>query len=289
MQFTPYSQQQSNSQDDINYHQGFVSQAVQSYPNNGMVSSDKQFMGMQRNFSNSVTIERSHMGLYNSLMDQRMTTSNAEVGINMDGNRNINTYCLTDLSNSGSGNSLTTNTVAKVSQAGTMPTTIIVTTMTTVTTAMVQCQQVQQVTYTSASTSGEPAVQPSQTEAKRKQPEDIEQDNDNKRRYVDSTNMAKDEKTLDRLFAELCDIKDLINNIDNKVESIQEENKTWKQRWECIESELGEVKTSVEMAHNLIADETQARVKLVEDIKKKFKDNAEDAANNLKIVKTQVS
>ena len=41
------------------------------------------------------------------------------------------------------------------------------------------------------------------------------------------------------------------------METIQEDNQVWKQKLGLSENDITEVKTSVEMAHNLISDETR--------------------------------
>ena len=57
---------------------------------------------------------------------------------------------------------------------------------------------------------------------------------------------------MKRMFAEIVDIKTIVG-------AIQTENAEWEQRVKVIEDDMVEVKSSLEMAHNLISDGNQRK------------------------------
>ena len=91
------------------------------------------------------------------------------------------------------------------------------------------------------------------------------------------------------MLMEIMGIKTNVINLNTKVESIQEENAAWKQKLGLIDQEVGEVKVSLEMAHNLIADEKADRITAMQEVKMELTERKKENSNTLQLVKNQNS
>ena len=84
--------------------------------------------------------------------------------------------------------------------------------------------------------------------------------------------------------AMLLNIQNTMTSMNSRIESIQHENKEWRNRFEALEKECGDVKDSVEMAHNLIRDETAKREKSIKSLKDAIDRHTVEQAANLKVI-----
>ena len=189
-----------------------------------------------------------------------------------------------------SNTNCTPTTLSEVISVAAMPTTTTVTTTTTVAASVVQTSHSQQTIAAMMTTQATVTISDQHVgkDNKRKQPDEEGEKPENKKTIVDSM------PGVDLLLKELIGIKTMISDvntkvttIDSKFENIQEENKEWKERMVNLESDMNEVKRSVEMAHNLIADETQNRKAEVKELRTELNQKASKAMHNLQLLKTQ--
>ena len=76
------------------------------------------------------------------------------------------------------------------------------------------------------------------------------------------------DEMMKRMYKEIIEIKEMVSQVNLKVDNMQAENKIWTEKLTKVESELGEVQDSVNMAHDLIKDETETRKSETSAIKK---------------------
>ena len=91
-------------------------------------------------------------------------------------------------------------------------------------------------------------------------------------------------EVTNRLFTELLGIKEMIGSVDAKVDRIETENIKWHQRMESVEKDLGEVKSSLEMAHNLINNEANARSAVVREVKTELSSRAKEITHSANVI-----
>ena len=169
----------------------------------------------------------------------------------------------------------------------TMPITTITTTVVTMTTMVATGTCVTTSKNTTIMTVDHEDVR--KKEPKRKQPEEMEDDHANKKRNVD----LNSENVMARMFQELVGMKTMIGdrfgNLENKVEMIHEENKNWKEKLVTIERDICDLKESVEMAYNLIKDESAKRTQDVSELRTAIADHGTENMGNTKLIKSHSS
>ena len=72
------------------------------------------------------------------------------------------------------------------------------------------------------------------------------------------------------MFADISSMKTMMNTVNSRMEQIHQENVVWQSRFEQIERDCGELKDSVEMAHNLVKNETMKRKEEISSIRKQL-------------------
>ena len=166
-------------------------------------------------------------------------------------NKRMGTHVTPPRSDCGASFVTSTLTTTKISDSN-MPVTTVCTT-TTVTSSMMVCGEVTQATK-SATTTTSITVDDCDITTKWKKTEETndDEDNVNKRRNLSNDGL------MERVLTEVMGIKNMVGDLNIKVSKIQEETKDWKKELSEVTREIGEVKESVNMAHNLICDETKA-------------------------------
>ena len=81
----------------------------------------------------------------------------------------------------------------------------------------------------------------------------------------------------------------MIGNINNNMQEMKQENKAWIAKLTTVEKDLGDVKDSLEMAHNMIQDEKNARNNVVKELKEEMKEHAQEIRNNTSLIKTNTT
>ena len=94
---------------------------------------------------------------------------------------------------------------------------------------------------------------------------------------------------MEMMLSEFAGLKGMINNVDRKIETIQEENTMWRTKLESVVTEVSEVKESLEMAHNLITDEKNERASAVQILKNEIMERGKEIGTNVQLIKTQAS
>ena len=94
---------------------------------------------------------------------------------------------------------------------------------------------------------------------------------------------------MKRMLKEIIGLHSVVEGVDKKVEMIQEEHKTWRDRLNAVEGDLGEVKQSLEMAHNLVNDEKAERIKDVVDLRSDIAEHSKEIGTNVQLLKTQAT
>ena len=67
---------------------------------------------------------------------------------------------------------------------------------------------------------------------------------------------------------------------------IRDENNDWKEKWGNLHKDVNDIKDSVELAHNLISDETRDKKEAMNQLKTEMNERAIEATNNVKVMKT---
>ena len=93
------------------------------------------------------------------------------------------------------------------------------------------------------------------------------------------------EQMMQKVLTEVMGLRSTMDNINTKVDTLQTEQAEWKKQFHLMTTEMSEVKESVEMAHNLINDETKNRQTAVSAIKEDLKERAKESAQNLTLLK----
>ena len=84
-------------------------------------------------------------------------------------------------------------------------------------------------------------------------------------------------------------LKPKTKKLTESVNEIQCENKEWRQKMESLEKEVSEVKESVNLAHDMINDETKNRKESEKTIKSELQDRAREISNNVQFIKSHSS
>ena len=201
---------------------------------------------------------------------------------------------------------------------GKMPVAAITTT-TTVTTAMVHSGTggsltTSTVTSTSLSSSmieviPDPPHNPESGKRKKGENEDSSYKNEAKRRIVDNPESEWDEENGDdsnimkKLLSEVLGIKNSMRGVEETVKSIQSETKDWKKELKAVITDVNAVKLelngvkdglttvqdSVEMAHNLIQDESNQRKNAIKDLSEKMNTRQRENSDSAKLINTHSS
>ena len=185
--------------------------------------------------------------------------------------------------NTGPSNPITTTTMAK---------TALVTT--TAITTMIMHTSDSAHTVTSASTltttTGVMYHNPKPESGEKRKTTDDQEDRSDKKR-LNLENELPNELMV-KMYEELLGMKSVvngmnskINEVNEKVENIQSENNEWKQKVLQIEVEVSELKESVEMAHNLVSDETKNRKQENTELRGNLMDRAKELGNVGQIVR----
>ena len=156
----------------------------------------------------------------------------------------------------------TTSTTTSTFSASKMPTTMITTTsinmtvMQTGSACQLSSSSFTNTTILHLNDNGSAGVSTSnvkEVDTKRKRYEETDVMTDNKRWNVNKQEgLSKSDELMQKVLSELADIK-------TKVTSIQEDNIEWKRRMNVMETDITDIKESVEMAHNLVYDERRDR------------------------------
>ena len=88
-----------------------------------------------------------------------------------------------------------------------------------------------------------------------------------KRRNLDnSANKSGSETLMQKMLSELCGIKVMINQVDMKIATIQDENKLWSSKLDRVINDVSGLKDSVDQAHLLINQEKTERVSICDQL-----------------------
>ena len=194
----------------------------------------------------------------------------------------------------GKGGMTSVRSNSIMTTTSTMLTTTLITT-TTITTSIVSVGLTQQSTTSTTSTTIDTEAGGNK-DGKRKKTSDMNEESDVKKQIMESNEGEQQpissNNLMERMYSEIIGIKTMVESVetklktvDDKVETIKEENKLWISRLTSVEKEVNEVKDSVEMAHNLINDETKNRIKDVSDIKGDLVDKTWEMSNTAKLIR----
>ena len=201
-----------------------------------------------------------------------------------DGNYHPNSNVLASkLTTTPATNSVTTST--------TMPTTTVVST-TSIVSSVVQSQGIHSVVNTITTNTVVHNADPNSmslnnTEGKRKQVEDKQNCGQSPKRINLGNSGCDDTNVLQRVLEELVNIKTMVGDTNKTVKSMQEENAQWKRCVTEIEPDVSDLKSSVEMAHQLIGDEAEKRKEDVNKINEALSDQKREITNSIAMSKKQ--
>ena len=174
-----------------------------------------------------------------------------------------------------------------VTSVGSMLCTMVTTTA--ITTTLIQAgpatNKVSTSTYTNSTvlhlnddnSSSENKVNLKENESKRKRNENPNEDSENKRRNQNEEEPINNDM-MRRVLCELVDIKQC-------MAAIQSENAEWKSRMTTFETEIKDVKESVELAHNLVNDERKNRKQSEKNFKEEMVQRKKEIAGNTDLLK----
>ena len=183
----------------------------------------------------------------------------------------------------------------------TMPTTTITTTTSAVTcktgntTGTMTVGSILSTTTTTVTDDPKPSTTEClDSKRKRRSEEDENSKNESpKRRKSDSDVKIESNYMLQKMFQEMMGMKNGMDNVgtqialmNNRMEQMQQDNNIWKSKLAMIEKDCSDLKISVEMAHNLVRDESKKREDEVKSIRNHIAQHSREGASNVQLLKT---
>ena len=110
------------------------------------------------------------------------------------------------------------------------------------------------------------------------------ENNENKRRHTENTTPS--DAKIDIILNEILGMKNVVNDLKIGMTKIQEDNQQWKTKVQAIETDLKDVKESVNMAHDLITDETMNRKQEIGALKADIIEQTREMSNNAQVLNT---
>ena len=120
-------------------------------------------------------------------------------------------------------------------------------------------------------------------DGKRKQPNENEEVVKAEVRIVNNSS----EELIKILLTEMREIKAEVKSGNERMEKIQQENNDWKSTASTLQKDMVDIKESVEMAHNLINDETAERKKDIGEIKEQMLEKSKEVTSSLHQITSQ--
>ena len=197
---------------------------------------------------------------------------NANVIVDMD----IGIYSSEKVCDSNTPKSATgvyTTTTAAV----TMPTTTTITTCAVMATYLAS-NSVTQTSMTATTTTTVSSLE-TYSDSKHKEPEEKNDECITKKCNTTESPIKSEKTLIERMHEEVMGIKTV-------VADIQAKNKEWKEKLKNLQSEINEVKDSVNMAHNMINDETKERTKMQKEFRIEMTDWTKEITNNVQRIKS---